>query len=129
MKVADLALSIWFSRYAKTASLDPDWLRITDNMSVMARFNDEKPVVEFILARIVPVPSRAKMISIIRDLHSAWLYKQLEAAVDGIIDFKLEEEGREAQNFMRIRTMRKVNFDSRWHRLRIADNFEVTLEK
>jgi KaiC/GvpD/RAD55 family RecA-like ATPase len=52
----------------------------------------------------------------------------LEAAVDGIIDFKLEEVGEETINLMRLRSMRNVGFDSRWHRLRVKENFEVTLE-
>ena len=54
---------------------------------------------------------------------------RLEAAADGIIDFKVEEEGRSLRDMMRIRTMRSVHFDREWHELKIGDNFEVTLEK
>ena len=46
-----------------------------------------------------------------------------------IIDFKLDETSDPAQNLMRIKTLRNVSFDGRWHKLKIAENFEVTLEK
>jgi len=58
-------------------------------------------------------------------------YRQLEGAVDGITDFKLETsemEGEEARSLMRIRLMKKVRFDGRWHPSKMNDNFEVTLE-
>jgi len=49
---------------------------------------------------------------------------------DGIIDFRIKTESEEVVNMIRIRTMRNVGFDSRWHRLRIShENFEVTLEE
>lgn len=66
---------------------------------------------------------------IMKGVHSDWVYRQLEGAVDGVIDFKVEESGDEVRNLMRIRVMRNVGFDSRWQQLKIGDNFEVTLEK
>jgi len=56
-------------------------------------------------------------------------YEQLEAAVDGIIDFKLDEASDPAQNLIRIRSLRKVGFDGRWHRLKLTENLELTIEK
>ena len=136
LKVTDL--SILFSRevMAGHPALErqpygPDWLRIADNGSTLARFNDEKAWVEFRLTRDIPSASSTKstaIVAFIKGLHSSWAYEQLEAAVDGIIDFKLEEVGEETINLMRIRSMRNVGFDSRWHRLRVSENFEVTLE-
>jgi KaiC/GvpD/RAD55 family RecA-like ATPase len=66
---------------------------------------------------------------VVRGVHSEWVYKRLEDAYDGIIDFRLEETGEETQDLMRIRSMRDLRHDRKWHRLKIADNFEVTLEK
>ncbi|MGA3404214.1 MAG: hypothetical protein ABSD49_00595 [Candidatus Bathyarchaeia archaeon] len=49
---------------------------------------------------------------------------------DGIIDFKLETAAEETVTTVRIRIMRNVGFDSRWHPIRVNDeNFELTLEK
>jgi len=107
-------------------------LRIGDNGSTLARFNDEKAWVELRLTRNIPSASSTKstvIVAFIKGLHSSWAYEQLEGAADGIIDFKLEEAGEEMRNLMRIRSMRNVNFDSRWHQLRVSENFEVTLEK
>jgi KaiC/GvpD/RAD55 family RecA-like ATPase len=67
---------------------------------------------------------------VIRDVHSSLVYKRLESVSDGIIDLRIETESEEIVNMIRIRTMRNVGFDSRWHRLRIShENFEVTLEE
>ncbi len=130
LKVADL--SIFFGKRLKEDPFGPDWLRMIDNRSVLARFNDEKALVELVLSRVVPRgPTDASTIvdGFVRNFHSDWLYKALEAAYDGIIDFRLEEQGGIARDVMRIRTMRTVHFDRDWHQLRLGENFEVTLEK
>ncbi len=130
LKVADL--SIRFSKEQMRGPPLPDRLRINDNGSVTARFNDEKAWVEFMLTRGFPMSSSRKLttiLPIVKGVHSEWAYRQLEAAVEGIIDFTIEEVDEERKNFIGIRTMRNVLFDARWHPLRIGENFEVTLEK
>ena len=100
-------------------------------MSMLTRFNDEKVCTEFILTRIFPSHRLRKSTGIAgyaKGINSAWVYEQLEGAVDGIIDFKLEEAEGEMVNFMRIRTMRDIGFHSRWHRLKLGENFSLTLE-
>ncbi len=142
LKAADL--SVLFAKYlmateAGTHDVDqqppqptPDWLRILDDVSCLARFNEEKSWVEFVRTRMVPIASLWKSTGIggvIKGIHSDWAYKNLEAACDGVIDFKLDETGDEAKSMIRIRSMRNVGFDSRWHRLMTGENLEVTLEK
>ena len=148
LKAADL--SVLFSKYLmaspdSSASPDtatdtgfllpspsPDWLRILDDASCLARFNEEKSWVEFVRTRMVPIASLWKSTGIggvIKGIHSDWTYKNLEAACDGVIDFKLDETTEEARSAIRIRSMRNVGFDSRWHQLKVGDNFEVTLDK
>jgi hypothetical protein len=110
----------------------PEFLTIADNISILDRFNAEKNWVEMYLTRPIPM-AKARQITnlngIIGGIHSDWAYKQLEAAVDGIIDFKLDATSDPPQNLIRIRNMRKVGFDGRWNRLKTEENFEVTLEK
>lgn len=130
-RVADL--SIWFSKEYMQGPLVSDTLAIADNCSVLNRFNEEKSWVQFELARVIPATKsrKASLINgIIRGIHSEWALRQLEGGVDGIVDFKLEEasEG-ETIDLMRIRTMRGVGFYRGWHRLKIGENLEVTLEK
>jgi KaiC/GvpD/RAD55 family RecA-like ATPase len=142
LKAADL--SVLFSKYLMAspdsdASVDaippvpsPEWLRILDDASCLARFNEEKSWVEFVRTRMVPIASLWKSIGIggvIRGMHSDWAYKNLEAASDGVIDFKLDETGEEAKSMIRIRSMRNVGFDSKWHTVKTDENFEVALEK
>jgi KaiC/GvpD/RAD55 family RecA-like ATPase len=129
LKVADL--SIWFSQFLKGPPAGA-WLNIVDNFSTIARFNDEKTWVEFALTRAIPAVlpgGEIGIMGIIRGVHSDWACKQLEAALDGTVDFRLEEAGDETRNLIRVRNMRNVGFDSRWHHLKVSDKFEVAVEK
>jgi len=130
LKAADL--SIMFSREQFKLKPDPLRLRITDDWSTFARFNDEKTMVEFTLTRAHPLATMIKATGIaglMKGVHSDWVYSRLEAANDGIVDVKVEELGGEIKNLLRIRTMRNVSFDSRWHVLKIDGNFDVTIER
>ncbi len=130
LKVAEI--SIWASKQIAQSGEVSNTLRLTDNLSVGLRFNDEKAWTEWALARMVPTAATLKETAIrgiISGIHSDWVYGNLEAVVDGIIDFKLEEVNGEMRNLMRIRSLKNVGFDSRWHLLNIGENFEVTLEK
>ena len=136
LKAADL--SILFSKTSMVGKLGTGepvrqgMLEIEDNASTVFRFNDEKAVTEFVLSRFIPSMSLAKtnaLVGIVKGLHSSWVYEQLEAAVDGTIEFVLDETADPPGNLVRIRSLRDVGFDGQWHRLKISDNFQVTLEK
>ena len=84
------------------------------------------------LTRVIPARKIRKSTAIrgvLRGVLSGWVYNRLEAACEGVIDFKLEEVGDETKDLIRIRSMQDVAFDRRWHKLRIAPDFEVTVEK
>ena len=107
-------------------------MRVDDDLSTGVRFNDEKSWVEFVLTRGFPMGPKLKSTSIaglMKGVHSQVAYNRLEAASDGIVDIKVEEQEGEIRNLLRIRTLRNTVFDSRWHRLKINDNFQVTLDK
>lgn len=130
LKVADLSLYIAREAMAETPS--PEFLVISDNGSVVDRFNDERAWVELYLTRPFPmgkVRQLTQLTGFMSGVHSNWVYKQLEAAVDGVVEFKLDETTNPARNMFRIRSLRKVSFDGRWHALRVAENFTVTLDK
>ncbi len=130
LKGADLSMHY---RARMQAPISRDVLGIADDVSVLDRFNDEKNWVEYELARSIPafrVRKTTAFRGILSDIKSASVYKRLESAHDGIIDFKLDTVTTVTVTTVRIRMMRNVGFDSRWHALRVNDkNFEVTLEK
>jgi len=131
LKVSDLSIQYAKQQAAGKSSLS-EFLSIMDNASVLARFNDEKAWVEFALTRGNPLSHTRKFTSIdgiLRGVHSEWAYNQLEAACDGVIDFRLEEEGKTIRDLIRIRSMRDQFYDKNWHELKIDENFEATLEK
>lgn len=128
LKVSDL--SLWIAREAMVDSPAPEFLVVADNLSVLDRFNDERNWVEMFLSRPIPMSKSRKitqLMGILNGVHSNWTYKQLESAVEGIIDFKVEDQGEETRDVMRIRTLRKVMFDRKWHELTTAENSEVAL--
>jgi KaiC/GvpD/RAD55 family RecA-like ATPase len=131
LKVADL--SIWMGKEVTHEPPAPEFIIIDDNTSIIDRFNEEKNWIELMLSRVFPMAKRrhiTQFTSILADgVHSKWAYKQLEAAVDGIVDFKLEDRNNAAVSLIRVRSMRNVGFDSKWHVLKTRENFEVTLEK
>ena len=130
LKVADL--SIYIGREAMGDSPEPEFLVIADNSSILDRFNAERNWVELYLTRPIPMAKSRQMtqlMGVVEGIHSTWAYKQLETAVDGIVDFKVKDADGERRTFIGIRNMRNVRFDSRWYPLSIGENFEVTLEK
>lgn len=130
MKVADL--SLWVLKDWMPKDPIPEVLEIADNPSAVARFNDEKPWIEYVLTRIVPSIHTTKNVilrGMMRGVHSDWANNQLEGAHQGIIDLELQEVSGHLRNLIRIRSMRDVGFDSQWHQLSINENMEVTLEK
>ena len=128
LRIADL--SIQFSKGEMPGPPIPDVLGITDNASVLARFNDEKAWIEFALTRAIPSSYTRQSTSIdgiLNGVHSEWAYRQLEAAYDGVIDFKLEEDDKRTTDVIRIRTMRDLTHDRNWHELSIGKNLEIAI--
>lgn len=134
LKVADQSIEFRLSEDDLKNPEESEWpesLRIVDNFSTLARFNDEKSWIEFMLTRVYPIaPARKSTLifGIMRGVHSEWAYKQLEGSAEGIIEFRLEGLER-VRDLVQIRTMRNVHFNRELHELKVGENFEVTLEK
>ena len=123
-------LSPYFAASVMLGEPEPDHLYIADDDTTFARFNDEKAFVELELTRLMPAFRRRKAIGfcgVMKGVQSDWVYRRLEAASDVVLDFKVDETGEEARDLMRIRNMRNVHFDRKWHTLKVSENFEVTL--
>lgn len=112
--------------------IGPDVLRINEDVVVPLRFNDETNFIDFLRTRVFPSASTRNSTTIhgiAKGVLSESLYKTMEASVDGIIDLRVDEEAGEVRNLMRIRSMQSASYDTRWRRLKVSENFEVTLEK
>jgi KaiC/GvpD/RAD55 family RecA-like ATPase len=131
LKVADL--SIFFSKLLTSPivrPLNPEWLRVFDDFSFLDRFNAERSWVELILSRIIPTAYtwRSTIVAgILRGVHSEWAYKRLEAAADGVVDFKVDETNGRTRDLVRVRQMRNAGFDRQWHELKVNENLEIQL--
>ena len=130
--------SIFFSKAIKPNALPekdrpgvkgPLVLHIDDDLSVLGRYNKEVEIIDMWRTRVIPyarVSGAVFMHSILAGTHSESFYKQMESLCDGIIDFKSEEAEEELRHLMRIRSMRAGRYISRWQRLQLLDNGEVT---
>jgi KaiC/GvpD/RAD55 family RecA-like ATPase len=130
LKAGDL--SITYSREVMQAGSVPELLTIVDTVSSLARYNDDRAWVEFLLTRGIPSASLTKsttIAGIIRGLHPDSVYKQLEAAVDGVIDMKLDDESDPPRNLIRIRSMRNLRFDGRWREITCGKDSDITLKQ
>ncbi len=105
-------------------------LHIDDNTGTLLQYNEEKAIIDFWRTRYIPY-SRARecvnIYSLLTNVASTSFYKQYESLSDGIIDFKSEDRENELQHYVRMRSLRGRGCDSRWRKLRLSDNGEVTL--
>jgi KaiC/GvpD/RAD55 family RecA-like ATPase len=128
LKVSELSIE-WLNYL--TGPPTPDLLRIVDTVSTLSRYNEDRAWIEFCITRSLarsPIVKATWLAGITKGLHEPWVYKQLESAHDGIIDFELDTSGVEPRNMMRIRSLRNAQFDGRWHELKIEDNMRVALQ-
>jgi len=123
--------SIEFAQLMKAGipEVDKRWLHIDDNTGIQLQYNDEKTVMTFTRTRI-PSWVRARETTIVNSLvngiTSESFYKQYLTLYDGIIDFKNQEK-EDVEHLVRVRLMRGMSCDSRWHRLKILETGEVAL--
>ncbi len=105
-------------------------LHIDDNTSVLGRYNKENEFIDFWRTRIIPYATQLELTmvhSLVTGVYTDAFYKQFESLCDGIIDFKSEEKSGRIEHFVRVRLVRGQSYDSRWRKLRLMDNGEVTL--
>lgn len=135
LKVADQSIEFRLTEDDLKGPTESEWfesIRLADNFSTLARFNEEKAWVEFMLTRVLPIGPVKKstlIFGITKGVHSEWAYKQLEGSVDGIIEFKLNQVADTLRDVVQIRTMRNVHYNREMTELKVQGNFEVTLKK
>jgi KaiC/GvpD/RAD55 family RecA-like ATPase len=130
LKAADL--SIRMLKDMKRVPPVPEVLRISENFSLLDRYNEEKSWVDFALSRLIPWASLSQstwIFGVISEIHSNWAYRNLESAVDCVVDFQLVEEKGEAATRIRVRSARNLPFNAHWHRLKISENLGITIER
>jgi KaiC/GvpD/RAD55 family RecA-like ATPase len=106
-------------------------LHIDDNTSLLLQFNEEQELIDYWQTRVVPwalALELAMVHSFAAGVASDAFYKHVESLCDGIFDVKSREESGKVEHYLRVRTMRGKTHDSRWRRLKMSDNGEVTLD-
>ena len=136
LKIQDLSVEfLKSSRLASQGSLifnpwPPGSLSLVESISTFARFNEEKPLVEWLESRKFPEVRRMKRIlidGVSRGVHSDWFYERIEGFSDGAVEIQLRENEEQIKNFLRVRSLKGQPHDSRWHAIEIKPNGEATL--
>jgi hypothetical protein len=126
-------LSLAFLKTSKGASertavvnaWPPGSLVVDECLSSLARFNEEKPLLEWYESRVCPELRRVRRITIVglsRGIHSDWFYNRFEGFSDGV-----REHEEDIKNFLRVRNLRGQPHDSRWHEIEIKENGKAIL--
>jgi KaiC/GvpD/RAD55 family RecA-like ATPase len=105
-------------------------LHADDNTAVLNQYNSETKIIDMVRSRARPywkVLDLAIINALATGVASSTFYAQWELLCDGILDFKSEEREGRIAHLARVRKMRGKNFDSRWRRLKLSDNGEVTI--
>lgn len=107
---------------------DKRLLHIDDNTGVLLQYNQEKAIIDYQRTRkgTTRITEGVDLNSFLKGVASDAFYNQMELLFDGIVDLKKEEKGPEIEHYLRLRIMRGKRCDSRWHRLQLTDNGEVT---
>jgi KaiC/GvpD/RAD55 family RecA-like ATPase len=108
------------------------WLHLDDNTSIFNRYFKEQDVLNIFQTRVFQLTRILELSafhSVVAGVWSDSFYKQFESQCDGVIDFKAEEDDGQLENYVRVRSIRGKSCDSRWRRLHLESNGEVSLDK
>ena len=106
------------------------WLHIDDDLTPLLRHNDEKAIIHYWQTRMVPWVRAREALSIgaiSPGVASESFYKQLEPLNDGIIDLRSREEGGLIGQYLRVRVIRGMQYDSRWLRVELLKDGDLKL--
>ena len=128
LKVSDWSIADAKLLKSQLDDQDKRWLHIDDNTGVLLQYNQEKAIIDYQRTRkgTTKAAEGVDLNSFLKGVASDAFYNQMELLFDGIIDLKREEKGPEIEHYIRLRIMRGKRHDSRWHRLQLTDNGEVT---
>lgn len=105
-------------------------LHIDDNILVLLDYNQEKEFIDYYRTRLIPFARAHEMTvlhAVVIGVASESFYKKFESLCDGIIEFRSDEKGGQIEQYVRVSAMRGRTYDSRWRKLQLLDNGEVTV--
>ncbi len=107
------------------------WLHIDDNETVLLQFSGEESIINGWRTTFVPMAKARELLilhSLITGVASESFYRKTEAMADAVMDIATREEGGKLENYIRLRALRGVRFDSRWRKVELMSDGEVAVE-
>lgn len=130
VKLSDWSMAS--SQEMKTGVPEPEKrrLHIDDNTSVLLQYNDEKVFIDVWRTRFIPMARGRELAfihSLVTGVYPDAFCRQFESIADGIIELRSGEKNGGIEHTVRVRALRGKTYDSRWHKLKLMENGEVTL--
>jgi adenylate cyclase len=107
------------------------WLHIDDNETVLLEFSNEESMMNGWRTTFVPMAKARELLimhALVKGVASDSFYRKTEAMADAVIDISAEEEGGRLENYIRLRVLRGMRFDSSWHRIELTSSGDVAVE-
>ena len=107
------------------------WLHIDDNEAILLGYSSTEAVLTGWRTTFVPMAKSRKMLilhSISTGMASEAFCRATEAMADAVIDVVKKEEGGRLENYIRLRALRGVRFDSSWRRIEVMNNGQVVIQ-
>ena len=123
VKLEDWARAAAAQMSAAIPEAEKNRLHIDDNTAVLSRYNREDDLIDYWRTKIIPLYQAREGIlvnAVALGVASDWFYKQHESMVDGIIDCTTREEKGVVEHYIRVRTFRGREVDSRWRRVKMV---------
>lgn len=115
VKLSDWSIGISQDMKAGYPEAEKRRLHIDDNTGVLLQYNDEKQFIDVWRTRQIPVSRTGEvafLFSLLTGVASDAFYRQFEALVDGVFQFKSEEKEEGIEQFVSVRAMRGKTHDS-----------------
>jgi len=107
------------------------WLHIDDNETVLLEFSDEESIMNGWRTTFVPMAKARELLiihALVKGVASESFYLKTEAMADAVIDISAKEEGGRMENYIRLRILRGMRFDSSWHRIELMSSGDVAVQ-
>ena len=107
------------------------WLHIDDNEAVLLGYSSAESVLTGWRTTFVPMAKSREMLilhSVSIGMASEAFRQATEAMADAVIDVVRREQDGRLENYIRLRALRGVRFDSSWRRIEVMSTGQVVIE-
>ena len=103
-------------------------LAIVDNVSVMLKYNDERPFMQWfdrLIAKVRPMKG-IRLYAFVKGFHSESFYSNIEMLADGVVELTLRDRNDKLQNAIRIKSFKGLAHETKWRTLKVDSMGQIS---